>query len=205
MLCVVLEKVILYEFLVKYLVVAGVDEVTRNVQLYRNTSQSIDADELAAKFSEWFYGLLNSSVSGELQTGLGAEHFWPNCNLALKLESPEGNLEQSVRENSDEAVHLLCTTCVGHRLLFNPNLTRDGVKGRMDSHGLVTVIACGTLHVGSMCVGVFEQAFGLIRDPSAHNNWKIKTTELQMKAMSVTSLPTVQAGTLNSELSLTKF
>ena len=44
------------------------------------------------------------------------------------------------------------------------------------------VLACGTLHNQTTACGVFEQVFGLIRDPSSDNNWKIKYTELRLVA-----------------------
>jgi hypothetical protein len=59
------------------------------------------------------------------------------------------------------------------------------------------VLACGTLHQQDKCVGVFEQLFGLIRDPLACNNWKIKYTELHLTSKStVTSSPTLAEGSL---------
>lgn len=56
-------------------------------------------------------------------------------------------------------------------MTFNPNLTRDGVSGVIDPHGLAIVTACGTLHNTAMarCCGTFHQQFGLIRDPGMAN------------------------------------
>jgi hypothetical protein len=61
---------------------------------------------------------------------------------------------------------------------FNPNLTRDGVSGVIDPHGLAIVTACGTLHNSAMarCCGTFHQQFGLIRDPGELNEtWSLAT------------------------------
>ena len=44
-----------------------------------------------------------------------------------------------------------------HRLRCNPNLCEEGVKGRLDPHGLVLVLVCGTLHNQTTVCGVFEQ------------------------------------------------
>ncbi len=46
-----------------------------------------------------------------------------------------------------------------HRLQYNPNLCEEGVRGRLDPHGLVLVLACGTLHNHQTVCGVFEQVF----------------------------------------------
>ena len=44
-----------------------------------------------------------------------------------------------------------------HRLTCNPNLCEEGVRGRLEAHGLVLVLVCGTLHTSSNVCGVFEQ------------------------------------------------
>jgi hypothetical protein len=59
------------------------------------------------------------------------------------------------------------------------------------------MVECGTLHQQDRCVGIFERLFGLIRDPSACNNWKIRYTNLNLKRTSiVTKLPTLAEGSL---------
>ena len=56
------------------------------------------------------------------------------------------------------------------------------MKGQLNAYGLVLVSIGGTVHRYSQCIGIFEQSFGLIKDPNMDNNWKIKFTELKMKA-----------------------
>ena len=50
---------------------------------------------------------------------------------------------------------------------------------KLDQHGLIVVNVAGTIHNGeSTVVGVFEQQFGLLQDPSTQGNYKIKFTRL---------------------------
>ena len=77
---------------------------------------------------------------------------------------------------SEKLRELVCK----ERLLFNANV--NGAKGQIDAYGLVKISVGGTVHRFSDCPGIFEQSFGLIRDPQMQNNWKIKFTELKLKA-----------------------
>ena len=73
-------------------------------------------------------------------------------------------------------------------------MTRDGISGLVDAHGLALITACGTLHntVTSIVCGTFQQQFGLIRDPNLGNNWKIKFTHANLISKeSVSQQPTL--------------
>lgn len=41
-------------------------------------------------------------------------------------------------------------------------------------------MTCGTLHKVQQFVGTFEAVFGLTRDPSSQNNWKINQINLRL-------------------------
>jgi hypothetical protein len=164
--------------------------------------QVCEIRELAHQFTHWFYSMLNQAEVQCQGTQLGVEHFWADCNMCLVLNSEKCSLKLEVKSNASEVVQLLSDTKTQNKLYFNPNLSHEGVQGRTDVHGLVIVLACGTLHQQDKCVGIFEQLFGLIRDPSAGNNWKIKYTELCLKSESViTSLPTVAEESLLRSIS----
>lgn len=87
------------------------------------------------------------------------------------------------------------------RLILNPNVTAGGVSGKMSRHGLVMVLACGTVHRGSDVLGVFEQTFGLVRDPLMENNWRVKFTNLTMQSGAAPSIINLQ--TVHETLSIT--
>lgn len=142
-----------------------------------NIQQTEDeVKQMATKFAEWFYTMMNEDQC------MGEEHFWQDCSLKLNLMSSSATVENQVDNNRSDVVKLLYETKRDHCLFFNPNLTKDGVFGKMDVHGLVMVFVCGTLHTSECCVGVFEQIFALARDPFADNNWKIKNTRLNLQS-----------------------
>lgn len=144
---------------------------TTNMQ---NTEDEVK--QMATKFAEWFYTMMNEDQC------MGEEHFWQDCSLKLNLMSSSATVENQVDNNRSDVVKLLYETKRDHCLFFNPNLTKDGVFGKMDVHGLVMVFVCGTLHTSECCVGIFEQIFALARDPFADNNWKIKNTRLNLES-----------------------
>jgi len=161
--------------------------------------EAYEIDEMARQFTNWFYSLLN-------QCQLGMEHFWPDCSMCL-VSSSESDCSESdcskleIKNSAADVVQLIWDTKARNNLHFNPNVSHEGVQGRTDVHGLVMVLVCGTLHQQDRCVGIFEQLFGLIRDPSACNNWKIKYTNLNLKGTSnITTLPTLAEGSLLSSI-----
>jgi hypothetical protein len=149
-----------------------------------------EIDEMAHQFTNWFYSMLN-------QCQLGMEHFWQDCSMCLVLSSEKDCSKLEIKNSAADVVQLIWDTKASNNLYFNPNLSHEGVQGRTDVHGLVKILVCGTLHQQDRCVGIFEQLFGLIRDPWACNNWKIKYTDLNLKSTSiVTNLPTLAEGSL---------
>lgn len=91
------------------------------------------------------------------------------------------------------------------RLLFSPNLDPHGLKALTSRHGLVLVAVAGTIHRDSVCLGIFEQIFGLIRSPLDNNSWKIKFVNLKIRgqdALSGTDVPAPALTYNSSELQL---
>ena len=63
--------------------------------------------------------------------------------------------------------------------LFQPHINADSMEIKVDEHGLIVVAVAGAIHNGeSVVIGGFEQQFGLLQDPSAQGNYKIKFTRL---------------------------
>jgi hypothetical protein len=117
--------------------------------------------------------------------------------LCLELSSGRDYAKHEIQNSPADVVQMMWNTKARHDLCFIPNLSHEGVQGRIAVHGLIMVLVCGTLHQQDRCVGVFEQSFGLIRDPSVDNVWKIKYTNLSLKSTSiVTKPPTLAEGSL---------
>ncbi|XP_072394855.1 uncharacterized protein C3orf38 homolog [Diabrotica undecimpunctata] len=151
------------------------NEETINEIKPKEDSNSISA--LAEKFAGWFYSLMNDE-------GVGAEHFYSDAKMKINLHSNNDCDTTVVEDDPDSLAQALFRIKLQHGIFFNPNISREGTQGRMDPHGLVIVLVCGTLHVQKTCVGVFEQVFSLARDPFCDNNWKIKNSELNLRSKS---------------------
>ncbi|RZC40899.1 C3orf38 -like protein, partial [Asbolus verrucosus] len=137
-------------------------------------SNAADGDTirlLAEQFTHWFYSQMNKNEC------INHEHFYADAKLRMYMANNGHILTEVVENNPQEIVQKLFLLKMKYNLFFNPNLTREGIRGWVDPHGLVMVMVCGTLHANDACVGIFEQIFALVRDPLAENNWKIKNSE----------------------------
>ena len=136
--------------------------------------------ELAVQFVRWFYKMLNACNAPQTADGeeFGVQHFYDDCSFRLLYST----YEQSVDEFKGAQVvcdRLRAFVCE-EQLQFNANTDSDGTMGMSYPHGLKMIVVCGTVHVGTQVVGIFEQQFGLVRDPSMDNNWRIKFTNLKL-------------------------
>ncbi|XP_040571419.1 uncharacterized protein C3orf38 homolog isoform X2 [Lepeophtheirus salmonis] len=140
-----------------------------------------EAQEMANKFTQWFYDLLN-----ELRD-FGPQHFWKDASAKISVHR-DGSVcseDFSAVENGLDVCSAIKNVVLKYGIRFNPNNCPEGVSGDMDPHGLVIIRACGTLHNAATCCGVFHQRFGLIRDPLSSNSWKIKFTEATLVSKTV--------------------
>ncbi|XP_075156197.1 uncharacterized protein C3orf38 homolog [Haematobia irritans] len=150
---------------------------------------------LARKFSEWFFNNYN-------QHTLKLNDFWQDVRLIMEITASDGSDIQDC-DNALSTLEVLYGEQERFGFFFNPNLSHSGVQGRMDVHGLVLVLACGTLHTQQACVGIFECIFGLLRDPFCENNWKTKNIKLILRSKGVTSTPSLlESDTLHEALAL---
>ncbi|XP_043854112.1 uncharacterized protein C3orf38 homolog [Dromiciops gliroides] len=142
--------------------------------------QSDDCYKLGEEFCQWFFELLNSQnpFFGPPQEKWGPQHFWDDVKLKFCYNTSEQNV---IDYHGSELVSLRLLSLVKEEFLFlNPNLDCNGLKCVSSPHGLVVVAVAGTVHRGSMCLGIFEQVFGLIRSPFLVNTWKIKFVNLRI-------------------------
>lgn len=140
---------------------------------------------LARKFSEWFFDNYNKD-------SIKLNDFWSDACLLLEIVAND-RVEELICENSTTLLQTILETRQRFDFFFNPNLSLNGVQGRMDIHGLVLVLACGTLHTKQDCVGVFECVFGLLRDPFAGNNWKAKNIKLILRSKGAPTMPSLES------------
>lgn len=156
------------------------DEVTSSTGSSSSSSQPMTIQlhqfpihEMSRSFAKWFFDNLNAAT-------ISFNDFWTDVVCTAYFYENKCIImdENAV---SAEAVHrfLLSLRSV-YQLYLNLNDCFDGVQGRIDPHGLVLVLSCGTLHKANEFVGTFEAVFGLLRDPFAENNWKIKQITLRL-------------------------
>ncbi|XP_050311611.1 uncharacterized protein C3orf38 homolog [Anthonomus grandis grandis] len=154
-----------------------IDAVTDYWQISRGLSempQSDDVNVMAEQFAQWFYSMLNDNQCGP-------EHFFSDATLKLKLFLDNECHTKQIEHDPQEIIDNLQGIRQQYNLTFNPNTSSEGIQGRVDPYGLVLVLACGTLHEQDVCPGVFEQVFFLAKDPFCDNNWKIKSTDLNLR------------------------
>ncbi|XP_038067121.1 uncharacterized protein C3orf38 homolog isoform X2 [Patiria miniata] len=155
-----------------------------------------NAQVLAEQFAAWFFNQLNMlgrAMASDTPSVWGPHHFWEDCKLRLCITTSE---QRDERFFGAECVSQRFQSFVRDEgLIFNPNISHEGTQGLDDPHGLVMVRVCGTVHRFNECLGLFEQQFGLIRDPLKENNWKIKFIEMKMKQATVERIPTLPAAT----------
>lgn len=135
-------------------------------------------NQMARNFAHWFYDNLNTNR-------LQVSDFWPGCKCSVKyIENQQYLIEEEYL--GAEAVLEFCKSLLDkYNLYLNLNNGHSGTQGRIDCHGLVLVLTCGTLHKVNQFVGTFEAVFGLSRDPYSQNNWKINQISLQLHNFSI--------------------
>ena len=119
---------------------------------------------MANSFVRWYYHLLNTSVETDTPDW-SSSHFWPDASARVSLLNQTGELQECIEvvNNSEDVSRMLVNVFRDHKLNCNPNLCEEGVRGRLSPHGLVMVLACGTLHNQDRVCGVFEQVTKLLK------------------------------------------
>lgn len=136
---------------------------------------------LGKQFCQWFFQLWNSQNPQAAQQAQdwGPQHFWSDAKLLLLLYTQVQQKEEFL--GAELVSQRLFSLVWEERVLFCPNLEQTGLKCVSTPHGLVLVAVAGTIHRENNCLGVFEQVFGLIRDPLEDSRWKIKCVHLKIK------------------------
>lgn len=139
-------------------------------------SQEFPIKEMATTFVQWFFEMYNTDE-------LKPNDFWPDAMCTVELKDSQ-QIDRQSANNDNYVLELLTQIRSQYRFYFNANTMADGTQGRMNRHGMVYVLNCGTLHIQDtqQCVGVYECSFGLVRDPFTDNNWKMKIVQLRLRS-----------------------
>ncbi|PVD19279.1 hypothetical protein C0Q70_19765 [Pomacea canaliculata] len=146
---------------------------------------------MGESFVIWFYKLLNAenpamNAVDEVDK-FGPQHFWDNCTLRV-VSRTESFSDETFTGSLLVSQRLKALVREEH-LLFNPNVSKEGVHTVKSPFGIVMVMVCGTIHQHNTCLGSFEQAFGLVRESFQSNKWKIQVTHLHVESFHVTAVP----------------
>lgn len=163
-------------------------------------SENYPINIMSRNFSSWFYKNLNES-------SIQLNDFWTDCTCTIRMIDSSGEIKEDATITSRLVLNLLYTIKNQFNFFFNPNISHEGklcqhiiklyvltflilgVQGRLEIHGMVLILCCGTVHTQESAVGFFESVFGLMRDPFSDNNWKIKNIKMQMKSTSAQKIP----------------
>ena len=136
--------------------------------------------EFAVEFCRWFYMMLNNARNSSVLTadnsGFNTSHFFEDCTMKFLVKMPNNVSVYSFNGATEVSTRLLKMVCE-EGVLLNPNLSERGIQTLCDSYGRKVIIVAGTIHHGDS-IGLFEQHFGLVRDPTADFSWKIKFTRI---------------------------
>lgn len=181
-----------------YLLILQVDH-QNSKEKKTQIAQDDSLERMAITFVEWIYNRINAIVLQNLNDQnnvnnleiLKEEDFWCDAKMCIKLTQGSTVIADYSSEGSKECLALIRYICKEYSVFFSPNLREEGTRGVSEPHGVVLVMNCGTLHSanGHHCVGLYEQIFGLIKDPLSESNWKIKGSKLALRSQEVTSNP----------------
>ena len=131
--------------------------------------------QLSQQFTDWFYSSWNNLSAFQ------SDHFFPDCQLTLKHEN----------DRRVQGAYFVCDVLrsfiVNQDLRFHPNIQSNQIEE--SKHGLVLIQIHGTIHQRGTCIGIFDQSFGLVRDPHHGNNYLIKFCFLNMQTQQTQQQP----------------
>lgn len=148
-----------------------IDEISINQKTEH--PQDFPINQMARKFAAWFYANLNLNQ-------LQVSDFWCDCKCQVQFLEQRQILLDEQHVGAEAAFEFCRSLQTTYNLYLNLNISHSGTQGRIDCHGLVLVLTCGTLHKINQFVGTFECVFGLSRDPFSQNNWKINQMNLRL-------------------------
>jgi len=155
----------------------------------RTLRQLADDQEFGIQFTIWFYTKLNNVANDP--DSFGIEHFFNDATLTLLVSTAGHDNSVEHFDGAELVVRRLTALITDEQLMLNANQSEDGVCGMSDQHGRRVVFVCGTVHRANAVLGLFEHQFGLVRDPSSENNWKICFNRLALSTRAPSQLPTL--------------
>lgn len=155
-----------------------------NQTVCQQDPEQFPINQMARNFANWFYEQLNTNR-------LQIEDFWSDCKCSVQFFENQQCLVEEQHLGAASVLEFCKSLLEKYNLYFNLNVSHSGTQGRIDCHGLVLVLTCGTLHKVGQFVGTFETVFGLSRDPFSQNNWKANQINLRLHNFSTPGTQTL--------------
>lgn len=130
---------------------------------------------MSEEFTTWLFERINKS-------SLLESDLWKDVTSAIRLIDSTGNTQDMQSEGSEGVLQSLQMLRGEFQFQMAPNICPTGVQGKMNAYGMVMIASCGTVYRDNQFVGVFEGGFGLLRDPTSADCWKLKHSKLQIKS-----------------------
>lgn len=132
---------------------------------------------MSEEFCNWFFERINRRalfVESDL---------WGDVTSAIRLIDATGNTQDLEACGADQALASFQRLHDDFHFQLAPNICPTGVQGKMNSYGMVMIASCGTVYRANQFVGVFEGGFGLLKDPTSSDSWKLKHSKMQIKSV----------------------
>lgn len=131
---------------------------------------------MAEEFTSWLFERINNG-------SLVESDMWSDVTSAIRLIDSTENTEDLLAQGSTEVHKSFSDLRIGLQFQLIPNISPVGVQGKMNPYGMVMIASCGCVYRSGQFVGIFEAAFGLLRDAQSSEVWKLKHSKLQVKSV----------------------
>lgn len=152
------------------------NHITNTTVLQSTDQQPSHLQRLAEEFTSWLFERINNG-------SLVESDLWSDVTGAIRLIDSAGNTEDLQARGCTQVHKSFADLRTGLQFQLVPNICPVGVQGKMNSYGMVMIASCGCVYRSGVFVGVFEAAFGLLRDSTSSEVWKLKHSKLQIKSV----------------------
>lgn len=150
--------------------------VNINATIVQKESRPPPLQIMSEQFTSWLFERINNQSLTEVDLSR-------DVTSAIRLIDAMGNTQDMQAEGATSVLPSLLHLYQEFKFQLAPNVSPMGVRGKMNSYGMVMIASCGTVYRDGVFVGIFEAGFGLLPDPQSPDCWKLKHSKLQIKSV----------------------
>lgn len=139
--------------------------------------------EMSEKFVSWLFEKINNDTLAPLD-------LWKDVTNCLRLIDSTGSVQDEKSEGSDSVLQSFKVIRDEFGFKLCPNICPEGVQGRMNKFGMVMIASCGTVTRYGHFAGLFEAAFGLLKESA--DTWKLKHSRLLIRSLDAITEPQLE-------------